>query len=308
METSDTRLLMLMLLLLLLVDLSCFAHDAFPRISPDRLQFYEFEAFTVNCELDAVAEWTVKTDHAASAGSSPCDAAAPSCSIDPALNKHTGGYWCENEEGQRSGAVGIAVTAGSVILEMSAHPVLQGHDVTLHCRNKKTGSQQTVDFYRNESRLETTYNKNTLSISSVSTSEEGFYSCSISGAGASPQSWLAVVNHSLTSAEDQSSSDPSDGSFLLWTAVTAALVLLLLLLVVGLCLCKKHKALLCGRRDDGAAADQQTYAVINSQRNQTGLDSDIVTYAAVKKPKRRRETQSSKSSSDDCAVYSVISV
>ncbi|XP_055358974.1 uncharacterized protein LOC129603117 [Betta splendens] len=234
------RLSVAALILMAPVDRCAAQEAAFPRISPDRLQFYEYEVFTVNCERDAVAKWIVKTDHAASAGSSPCDAAAPSCSIDPALNKHTGGYWCENEEGQRSGAVGIAVTAGSVILEMSAHPVLQGHDVTLHCRNKKTGSQQTVDFYRNESRLETTYNKNTLSISSVSTSEEGFYSCSISGAGASPQSWLAVVNQSKADVEPRPS-HPPPLHLLRLLCVVAVLLVDLLLLVMGVLVGRKHR-------------------------------------------------------------------
>ncbi|MEQ2301637.1 hypothetical protein AMECASPLE_038147 [Ameca splendens] len=120
-----------------------------------------------------------------------CSNPAPSCTIHLTFERHSGEYWCENDEGERSRAVNISVTAGPVILNISAQPVKEGSDVTLRCINKNTEKTHISDFYKNGSHLGIYY-KTGLTLSKVSKSDEGLYKCSISGAGESPESWLAV--------------------------------------------------------------------------------------------------------------------
>lgn len=79
-----------------------------------------------------------------------------------------------------------------MILELPPRPVMEGNDVTLHCKNKKTESQHIADFYKDGSSLGTSYDSN-MTIRNVSKSDEGLYRCSISGAGESPESWLTVL-------------------------------------------------------------------------------------------------------------------
>lgn len=84
----------------------------FPHIVPDRLQFFEYDFFNVTCEADAFSKWRVmrQLNQTIASNSSNCNTSAPSCSIYPAFKRDSGEYWCENEEGQRSNSVNIAVT------------------------------------------------------------------------------------------------------------------------------------------------------------------------------------------------------
>ena len=81
-------------------------------------------------------------------------------------------------------------SAGSVILESPVVPVLEGKDVTLRCRNKKTYLQ--ADFYKDDVFMESSPTGN-MTIHNVSKSVEGIYKCSIPGVGESPGSWLSVI-------------------------------------------------------------------------------------------------------------------
>ncbi|MED6262168.1 hypothetical protein ATANTOWER_015526 [Ataeniobius toweri] len=163
---------------------------------PDRLQFFEYESVFVNCGEDKdMNPWRVmrKLSKISPANvSEACSNPAPSCIIDPTFEKHSGEYWCENDEGERSQALNISVTAGPVILKVSAQPVKEGSDVTLRCINKNTEKTHISDFYKDGFRLKTYY-KTGMTLSKVSKSDDGLYKCSISGAGESPESWLAVV-------------------------------------------------------------------------------------------------------------------
>ncbi len=85
----------------------------------------------------------------------------------------------------------VCHSAGSVILESPALPVMEGHNVTLRCTNKKPSFKLTADFYKDGVLIMSSFTGN-MTIHSVSKSDEGLYKCSISGAGGSPVSWLNV--------------------------------------------------------------------------------------------------------------------
>ena len=126
-------------------------------------------------------------------------------------------YWCEAADGRRSNSINITVTgmftirqdishkcmfnnilisnichsAGSVILESPALPVMEGNPVTLRCRNKSTSTNLPADFYK-DGLFKRSSSMGEMIIYSVSKSDEGLYKCNISGAEGSPESWLAV--------------------------------------------------------------------------------------------------------------------
>ncbi|MED6233334.1 hypothetical protein ATANTOWER_010339 [Ataeniobius toweri] len=163
---------------------------------PDRLQLFEYESVSLNCgEDEDMNAWRVmrKLSKISPANvPEACSNPAPSCTIHHTFERHSGEYWCENDEGERSQAFNISVTAGRVILNISAQPVKEGSDMTLHCFKKNTKKTHISDFYKDGFRLKTYY-KTGMTLSKVSKSDEGLYKCSISGAGESPESWLAVV-------------------------------------------------------------------------------------------------------------------
>ena len=85
---------------------------------------------------------------------------------------------------------------GFVILESPVLPAMEGNNVTLSCRKKKTSSNLTAEFYK-DGVLIGSSSTGELTIHSVSKSDEGLYKCNISGAGESSESWLAVRGKSL---------------------------------------------------------------------------------------------------------------
>uniref|UniRef100_A0A3Q2XDG7 Ig-like domain-containing protein n=1 Tax=Haplochromis burtoni TaxID=8153 RepID=A0A3Q2XDG7_HAPBU len=169
----------------------------FARIVPDRRQFFEYDNVSVLCEEDnGISEWSVKwKSHKITNSSLPLNISASPCTIYPIFKRHSGEYWCENEKGERSEVVNISVTAGFVILESPTIPVMEGNDVTLNCTNKQTQSEHITDFYKDGVSLGTWY-QSSMTIKNISKSDEGLYKCSISGAGESPESWLAVIKQS----------------------------------------------------------------------------------------------------------------
>ncbi|MEQ2230686.1 hypothetical protein ILYODFUR_031998 [Ilyodon furcidens] len=86
----------------------------FPIISPDRLQFFEYESVSVNCGGDKdMNAWRVMRklyQMSPENVSEACSNTAPSCTIYHTFERHSGEYWCENDEGERSHAVNISVT------------------------------------------------------------------------------------------------------------------------------------------------------------------------------------------------------
>ncbi|XP_038137637.1 uncharacterized protein LOC119781287 [Cyprinodon tularosa] len=163
--------------------------------------------------INAVKAWRVmKEFHKVrpTNSSDPCSSPKPSCTLKPALERHSGEYWCENDAGERSSAVNISVTAGLVILGTPTQPVVEGSDVTLPCIHKETALKAKLktelnhirDFYRNGLHLMTCYTNN-MTIQNVTKADEGLYKCSISSAGESPESWLSVYRPLTAPIEDR---------------------------------------------------------------------------------------------------------
>ncbi|CAI5660992.1 unnamed protein product [Oreochromis niloticus] len=186
------RLLMSIMILLSVQDQKVNAVSL--RIVPNRLQFFEYESVTFYCErvdycevvhkFKGKVESCSKTNKRTPTGSS--------CSIQIVYTDNSGEYWYETEGGTRSNIINLSVTAGAVILESPAVPVLMEQTVTLSCRNKIPSSNFKADFYRYGSQIHRSSTGN-MTIHRVSKSDEGLYKCSISGVGESPESWLKVT-------------------------------------------------------------------------------------------------------------------
>ncbi|XP_026012963.1 Fc receptor-like protein 5 [Astatotilapia calliptera] len=245
-ERSPRNLIAVLVLMAAQADHSNFAGAVFARIVPDSLQFFEYDNVSVHCEEDnSISEWTVKwKSHKIANASLTLNISASPCTISPIFEKHSGEYWCENEEGERSEVLNISITAGFVILESPTIPVKVGNEVTFNCTNKKTQSEHITDFYKDGVSLGTWY-QSSMTIKNVSKSDEGLYKCSISGAGESPESWLAVIKQSKAFPVPHKETDLSQSplpkkGILLWTVICVLLVDLLFFLV-GLLLQNKCK-------------------------------------------------------------------
>ncbi|XP_026016389.1 Fc receptor-like protein 5 [Astatotilapia calliptera] len=186
------RLLMAIMIILGVQDQE---FDAVPlRVVPNRLQFFEYESVTFYCEgvdycevvhrIKGKIETCSKTNKKTPTGSS--------CSIQIVYADNSGEYWYETEGGRRSNIINLSFTAGPVILESPAVPVLVEETVTLNCRSKIPSSNFKVDFYKYGNQIHRSSTGN-MTIHRVSKSDEGLYKCSISGVGESPESWLKVT-------------------------------------------------------------------------------------------------------------------
>lgn len=156
------------------------------------------------------------------------------CSIDVLYVLDSGVYWCESAAGECSESINITVTGGPVILESPVHPVDEGDNVTLGCRQKTSSSSSnfTAQFYR-EGLLIGSSSTGTLTISSVSKDDQGLYKCNVSGAGQSPDAWLVVRGAEKTEKEHHFD--------ILQLVLPVAVVGLFLVAVMLLCLWRRHK-------------------------------------------------------------------
>uniref|UniRef100_A0A3Q1J2T0 Ig-like domain-containing protein n=1 Tax=Anabas testudineus TaxID=64144 RepID=A0A3Q1J2T0_ANATE len=71
-------------------------------------------------------------------------------------------------------------------------PVMEGHDVTLHCQTKSPPSKLPADFFKEEVFIGTEPTGH-MTIHHVTKSDEGLYKCHISSHGESPPSWISVT-------------------------------------------------------------------------------------------------------------------
>ncbi|XP_033182412.1 low affinity immunoglobulin gamma Fc region receptor II-like [Anabas testudineus] len=204
------------------------------HISPYRLQFFEYESISLSCVgSHGPTEWRVMKK--LPSNSPQWETSTGLMYIKPAFVSHSGEYFCENEEGERSNTVNITVTTGDVIMESPALPVMEGETVTLTCRKLRTSFKLPADFYKSGNLIKTEYTGE-VTIHNISMSDEGFYRCSISGSQAeSPESWLAVTVHTTTDVP----SDHSCHTYLILRTVFTIVMVALLLLLGGLLHCGK---------------------------------------------------------------------
>ncbi|XP_049424651.1 high affinity immunoglobulin gamma Fc receptor I-like isoform X4 [Epinephelus fuscoguttatus] len=282
MEVTALCITLLMTVLFLLCAGDQKVDSAVLHIEPNRLQFFEYETVTFHCEgLKEEEELSCKT-------SSSLTSSMSSCAIKNIFPEDSREYWCEGKGGKKSNSVNITVTAGSVILESPVLPVEEGNNVTLTCRKKTTSSHLTADFYKDGVLIRSS-STGEMTIHSVSKSDEGLYKCHISGAGESPESWMAVREETTLTSSNPSSSGPTP-----WIVMT--FLLMVLLLVVGLLhLCKGygHRVLdyLSTLTLRSSSAENQTVSV-----EAGAADEDKVMYAAVTKNRKKKDEDTSVSS------------
>ncbi|XP_056104270.1 Fc receptor-like protein 3 [Rhinichthys klamathensis goyatoka] len=161
-------------------------------INPSRSQHFSSDSLSLSCEDQSnSAGWTVRryTDK----HTQTCAKQTGSrCVIDSLSTSDTGVYWCESESGEKRRPRNITVHAGEVILESSVDPVIEGETLTLHCLHRSTNSPiLSADFYKDGSLIQ---NQTTgeMSITTVSKSHEGFYSCKTER-GQSLHSWISLT-------------------------------------------------------------------------------------------------------------------
>ncbi|XP_026225450.1 low affinity immunoglobulin gamma Fc region receptor II-like [Anabas testudineus] len=253
------------------------------HIDPNREQLIEYESLTFYCEgvsycevvheLKGKISSCNKTNRRTSSGSS--------CTVTNIYTDDSGEYWFQTEGGEKSYSVNITVTSGSVILEIPALPVMEGEAVTLTCRNKTTSSQTSADFYKDGVFISNSSTGNMI-IHNVSTSDEGLYKCSISGAGESAESRLTVRSRE---SHDQRLPDITSPSTP-W--IIATVLLVILLLVLGLYRFVKddwNKVVfyLSALRPGSGSTGNQTV----SESVDSAATSTPATYAVVIKKKKR---------------------
>ncbi|XP_026013206.1 low affinity immunoglobulin gamma Fc region receptor II-like [Astatotilapia calliptera] len=194
------RLLMTVIILLCAHDWKVDAVSL--RIVPNKSQFFEYESVSFYCEenfhghvvfnIRGEVEYCRKTSEKTTAKTTDSK-----CTINPLYVSDSGEYWCGTAEGKRSNKINITVTAGFVILESPAVPVMEGEAVTLRCRNKLTLSDFMADFYKYGVHIRNN-STGSMTIRKVSKSDEGLYKCSILGVGESPESWLPVTGSAIS--------------------------------------------------------------------------------------------------------------
>ncbi|XP_053199223.1 Fc receptor-like protein 5 [Scomber japonicus] len=164
-------------------------------VSPSRSQLFKGEAVSLRCEEDdSSAGWKLRRNTTRNTRKE-CDAdwgisAGSSCKISVTFPSDSGVYWCESREGATSNSINITVTGGPVILQSPVLPVMEGDDVTLHCKTKT--SNLPAGFYKDGSLIRTEPAGH-MTIHHVSKSDEGLYKCHSSGHGESPSSWISVT-------------------------------------------------------------------------------------------------------------------
>ncbi|XP_045920008.1 Fc receptor-like protein 5 [Micropterus dolomieu] len=218
-------------------------------VSPNSSQFFSWKFVSLSCEEDdSSAGWTLWRNTTrrtrTQCGSDWGRSAGSSCNISNILLLDRGVYWCESSEGGTSNTISITVTDGPVILQSPVLPVMEGHDVTLHCKTETPPSNLPAGFYKDGSLIRTEPTGH-MTIHHVNKSDEGLYKCNISGRGESPSSWISVtvkptttIPPPTTSPHGSSSTSPS----VLWlAALSFSVVLVLLVLLVRRCLHRKPK-------------------------------------------------------------------
>ncbi|XP_039677856.1 mucin-5AC-like [Perca fluviatilis] len=189
---EDTSLLQLVFLTSLL---SSTTHQASLTVSPSSSQMFEGQSVSLSCEEDdSSAGWTLRRNTTretrTQCGPDWGRPAGSSCTFSAILPLDSGVYWCESREGATSNSINITVSGGPVILQSPVLPVMEGEDLSLTCKTKRS-SNFLAGFYKDGSFFRTGLAAH-MTIYHVSRSDEGLYKCLISSVGESPSSWVSV--------------------------------------------------------------------------------------------------------------------
>ncbi|XP_039678182.1 low affinity immunoglobulin gamma Fc region receptor II-a-like isoform X1 [Perca fluviatilis] len=286
---------------------------------------FEGQSVSLSCEEDdSSAGWTLRrnTSHETrtQCGDGWGRPAGSSCNISPMVTWYSGVYWCESREGATSISITITVTGGPVILQSPVLPVMEGEDLTLTCRTKKS-SNLPASFYKDGSFIRTEPAGH-MTIHHVSRSDEGLYKCNINSVGESPPSWVSVTEKPPTTSPPSSpfTPDSSPPPSKLWpvsVGVLIGLVLLVLLvllvvlvLLVRHCIRRKPKAADAGDDDN---TDDVTYTDVQISCNlqqpirrsrASDAGGDDVTYTDVQISHNLQQPIRRSRESDPAAIYS----
>ncbi|XP_053199229.1 Fc receptor-like protein 5 [Scomber japonicus] len=177
-------------------------------VSPSSSQMFIRQSVSLSCEEDdSSAGWKLRRNTTRETRKECGDWGRPagsSCEISYTLPLDSGVYWCESREGATSNSINITVTGGPVILQSPVLPVMEGDDVTLHCKTKT--SNLPAGFYKDGSLIRTEPAGH-MTIHHVSKSDEGLYKCN-SSHGESPSSWISVTGKPTTKAQPPVSEAP----------------------------------------------------------------------------------------------------
>ncbi|XP_058601226.1 Fc receptor-like protein 5 [Onychostoma macrolepis] len=292
-------------------------------VSPSRTQHFTSVSLSLSCEDQSNSTgWRVRR-YTDSGRLEDCSSlrrgsqTGSTCTISFTYASHTGVYWCQSESGEKHHPVNITVHSG-VILESPVHPVTEGDHLTLRCLYRHTTAPNLrADFYKDGSLIQ---NQTTeMSITTVSKSHEGFYSCKHPERGASPESWISVRAPTDTR---------SDGLKPMIIGVTAGLTLTVFIIVLLLLWRYRNKG---GRSQSPSSVSQQQISSQTSDQNQSeaghnsllsgtdhiydSVDATVnndrvselteLTYAEIElksttKQKKKKENKENETESSDC--------
>ncbi|XP_019209453.1 uncharacterized protein LOC106096983 isoform X2 [Oreochromis niloticus] len=241
------------------------------RIVPNRLQFFVYESLTFHCEGVKYCEVVHKFRGKIKSCSEVTETrpTGSSCPVKIVYTDNNGEYWYEPEAGRRSNIINLSVTAGPVILESPAVPLLMEEMVTLSCRMKNPSTNFKADFYKN-GRLIHRSSTGNMTIHRIFKSDEGFYKCIISGVGESPESWLKVTDSQSLKYTHNLDNSVCHSSAAATPCIITTILVSALLVAVGL----HHFGKGYWKRETGTVdADREIYAAVRKTGDEDTLPS-----------------------------------
>lgn len=124
------------------------------------------------------------------------------CVLSMALPWDTGVYWCQSLTGCVSSNKHNVTVSASTILDVDyggATTLSVGMYMTLTCRHIQRPFQEPVYFYKDGLPIARCHNATNLTISNVSSADDGLYQCGPEGTRASPTSWISVTENDTNS-------------------------------------------------------------------------------------------------------------